>query len=274
MWSSRRLRFVHMSELASSFGDVADAYDRGRPRYPDHVVEAIAEAVGGGPRLLDVGAGTGRLSVPLLRAGYDLVAVEPLDGMRAILAAGVGGERALAGHSEALPLADASVDGAVCSDAWHWFDGARAADELHRVVRPGGGVVVCVLKLAEGERPPWVAESEELLLPLWKSVHHPYRNGSKRHEGLDGHPGFEPLEVRDVPFVHETDREGILAHYQSMSAIASQEPARRAEVLAALDAILVRNGVESIGVRYRAELSITRRRPGPARPADPRAAAS
>jgi SAM-dependent methyltransferase len=274
MRSSRRLRFLHMSELARSFGDVADAYDRGRPRYPEHVVKAIAEAAGGGPRLLDIGAGTGRLSVPLLQAGYDLVAVEPLVGMRAILAAGVGADRVLAGHSEALPLGDASVDGAVCSDAWHWFDGARAADELHRVVRPGGGVVVCVLKLAEGERPAWAAESEEMLRPLWQSVHHPYRNGSKRHEGLDGHPGFEPLEIRNVPFVHETDREGILAHYQSMSAIASQEPTRRAEVLAALDAILVRHGIESIGIRYRAELSITRRRPEQAPPAGPPAAAS
>jgi SAM-dependent methyltransferase len=263
-----------MCELAQSFGDVADAYDRGRPRYPEHVVEAIAEAAGGGPRLLDVGAGTGRLSVPLFEAGYDVVAVEPLDGMRAILAAGIGGERALAGQSEALPLGDASVDGAVCSDAWHWFDGARAADELHRVLRPGGGVVVCVLQLVDGERPSWVPESEEVLRPLWQSVHHPYRNGSKQHEGLDGHPGFEPLEVRNLPFVHETDRQGILAHYQSMSAIASQEPARRAEVLAALDAILVRHGVESTGIHYRAELSITRRRPGPAQPADPPAAAS
>ncbi|HKE80857.1 MAG TPA: class I SAM-dependent methyltransferase, partial [Solirubrobacteraceae bacterium] len=254
--------------------DVADAYDRGRPRYPEHVVEAIAEAAGGGPRLLDVGAGTGRVSVPLFRAGYDLVAVEPLDGMRAILAAGIGAERALAGRSESLPLGDASVDGAVCSDAWHWFDGARAADELHRVVRPGGGVVVCVLKLADGERPSWATDSEKVLRPLWRSVHHPYRNGSKRHEGLDGHPGFDPLEVRDVPFVHETDREGILAHYQSMSAIASQEPARRAEIMGALDAILVRHGIGSIGIEYKAELSITRRRPGPAQPAGRRAAAS
>src|SRR6185437_12422973 len=141
-----------MSELARSFGDVADAYELGRPRFPAPVVAVIAKAAGG-PRLLDVGAGTGRLSGPLFEHGRDVVAVEPLDGMRAILARKIGADRALAGRAEALPLPDASVDGAICSDAWHWFDGARAADELHRVVRPGGGVVVCVLRFPPEFRP-------------------------------------------------------------------------------------------------------------------------
>ena len=76
-----------MSDLARSFDDVAAAYDCGRPRYDDHAIAAIAAAAGGGPRLLDVGAGTGRLSGPLLEQGFDVVAVEPLDAMRAILAA-------------------------------------------------------------------------------------------------------------------------------------------------------------------------------------------
>ena len=132
-----------MPDLARSFGDVAAAYELGRPRYEPHAIDAIAAAAGGGPRLLDVGAGTGRLAGPLLQKGFDVVAVEPLDAMRAILTEHIGAERALAGRAEELPLPDASVDGAVCSDAWHWFDGARAADELARVLRPGGGAVVC-----------------------------------------------------------------------------------------------------------------------------------
>jgi SAM-dependent methyltransferase len=263
-----------MSELARSFGDVAEAYDRGRPRYPAHVVEEIAQAAGGGPRLLDVGAGTGRLSVPLTQAGYDVVAVEPLDGMRAILAAGIGAQRALAGRAEALPLPDASVDGAVCSDAWHWFDGARAADELHRVVRPGRGVVLCILQLDDHERPPWAGETEAVMRPLWQAVQHPYRDGPKRPKGLESHPGFEPLEVRNVPFLHPTDRKGMLAHYLSMSAIASLAPARRAEVLGELDAVLERHGVDAVEIPYRAELWVTRRRPGQVPREDRRAAAS
>jgi SAM-dependent methyltransferase len=253
-----------MSELARSFGGVADAYERGRPRYPADVIEAIATAAGGGPRLLDVGAGTGRLSGPLLQAGYDVVAVEPLDAMRAILARHIGAERALAGHAEALPLDTASVDGAVCADAWHWFDGARAADELHRVVRPGGGVVICISQFDGDNEVPWAGETETIMRPLWEAVDHPYRGGPKHPDSLDGHPGFAPIETRNVPFVHETDRERILAHYLSMSAIASLASERRAQVLDELEAVLVRHGVDQIGIPYRAELWITRRLPDPA----------
>jgi SAM-dependent methyltransferase len=263
-----------MSELARSFGGVAEAYERGRPRYSADVIEVIAAAAGGGPRLLDVGAGTGRLSVPLVEAGYDVVAVEPLDAMRAILARHIGAERALAGHAEALPLDDASVDGAVCADAWHWFDGARAADELQRVVRPGGGVVVCISRFDGDNAVPWAGETEAVMRPLWEAVDHPSRRGGFRPASIDGHTGFAPIESRHVPFVHETDREAILEHYQSMSAIASMAPDRRAEVLAELDAILVRHGVEQVAIPYRAELWITRRLPGPAPRADRPAAAS
>jgi SAM-dependent methyltransferase len=263
-----------MSELSQSFGGVAESYEHGRPRYASHVVAEIAAAAGGGPRLLDVGAGTGRLSGPLVDAGFDVVAVEPLDGMRAVLARNIGSERALAGSAEALPLGDGSVDGAVCSDAWHWFDGARAADELHRVVRPGGGVVVCILKLDEGHRPPWADDTEAVMKPLWEAVYHPFRDGSRRPTGLDGHSGFEPLDVRYVPFVHATDRERILAHFESMSAIASLPEPRRAEVLAELDRVLRNHGVERVEIPTRAELWITRRRPDPAPRADRPAAAS
>jgi SAM-dependent methyltransferase len=263
-----------MSELSQSFGGVAEAYEYGRPRYAPHVVAEIAAAAGGGPRLLDVGAGTGRLSGPLLAAGYDVVAVEPLNGMREILARTIGAERALVGRAEALPLGDGAVDGAVCSDAWHWFDGARAADELHRVVRPGGGVVVCILKLDEGHRPPWADDTEAVMKPLWDAVYHPFRDGSRRPVGLDGHPGFEPLQLRYVPFVHATDRERILAHFESMSAIASLGEQARAEVLAELDAVLGSHGVERVEIPTRAELWITRRRPGPALRAGRPAAAS
>jgi SAM-dependent methyltransferase len=264
-----------VADLAGSFGGVADAYERGRPRYEPHTIAAIADAAGGGPRLLDVGAGTGRLSAPLLAAGYDVVAVEPLDAMRAILAGHIGSERALAGRAEALPLDDASVDGAVCSDAWHWFDGARAADELARVVRPGGGVVVCVSQRGAAELPPWAQELDRIWRELThEAVDHPYLHGSRRPDGLEGHPSFEEMELRNVPFVHHTDREGILAHFASMSFVSSLPDARRRQRLAEIDAILQRHGVERVDAPYRAELWITRRRRDEAPPADRPEAAS
>lgn len=264
-----------MADLAGSFGGVAAAYERGRPRYEPHVIEVIGKAAGG-PRILDVGAGTGRLSAPLLAAGYDIVAVEPLDEMRAILASHIGSERALAGRAEALPIDDASVDGAVCSDAWHWFDGARAGDELARVVRPGGGVVICV------SYPRW-RDSEDA--PDWwldlGAVHaalpkhdHPAFSGSFEPDRLGSHPAFEEMEMRSELFVHHTDREGIVAHWASMSFVATLPERQHAELLEELDAMLARRGIDEVDIPYRAELWITRRRREPAPPAGQAEAAS
>jgi SAM-dependent methyltransferase len=265
-----------MPDLASSFNDVAEAYEFGRPRYDDHAIDAIAAAAGGGPRLLDLGAGTGRLSGPLLEQGYDVVAVEPLDEMRAILTQKIGSDRALAGRAEELPLPDESVDGAVCSDAWHWFDGARVADELARVVRPGGGVVVCVTHprwFGSDDAPDWWLDMGAIHAALPKGDH-PYLTGSRRPDGLEGHPAFEEIERRDELFVHSTERAGIVAHWASMSFVATLPEAQRTQLLTEIDGMLARRGIDDIEIPYRAELWITRRRPAPAPLADPRAAAS
>ena len=263
-----------MSDLARSFSDVAAAYDFGRPRYHDHAIDAIAAAAGGGTRLLDVGAGTGRLSAPLLEKGFDIVAVEPLDEMRAILTRAIGPDRALVGRSEELPLPDASIDGAVCSDAWHWFDGARAADELARVIRPGGGMVVCVTHptwYGSDDAPDWWLDLGAIHAALPKGDH-PYLTGSRRPDGLEGHPAFEEIQVRNVPFVHATDRARIVAHWASMSFVATLPDAQRTHLLGEIEGMLARRGVDAVDMPYRAELWVTQRRPAPA-PLPGRAAA-
>jgi SAM-dependent methyltransferase len=252
------------ADLAGSFGAVADAYERGRPRYEPHVIATIGEAIGG-RRVLDVGAGTGRLSAPLLQAGYDIVAVEPLDAMRAILAGHIGAGRALAGRAEALPLDDASVDGAVCSDAWHWFDGELAAGELARVVRPGGRVVVCTSRprWAAGEGPGWWLDLGAVHAALPKGDHPVLSrtDGAPRPpDGLADHPAFAGMVRRDEPFVHRTDREGIVAHWASMSFVATLPSGQHEDLLRELDALLTRRGVERVEIPYRAELWIARRR--------------
>jgi|SRR5215217_3890 len=103
--------------LVAGFADVAAVYDRARPEYPPAAVERIVAELEAEPgaRVLDLGAGTGKLTRPLLAAGLDVVAVEPLARMRAALAAAVGSRRALDGRAEAIPLGDASVDAARAS---------------------------------------------------------------------------------------------------------------------------------------------------------------
>jgi SAM-dependent methyltransferase len=252
--------------LVAGFTDAAAAYERGRPEYAPAVIEAIVGALGVAPgaRVLDVGAGTGKLARPLLVAGLDVVAVEPLEGMRAALARAIGAQRVRAGRAEALPLGDASVDGAVCGDAFHWFDGDRAAAELHRTVRAGGGVVACWLTSSPdvAQRPPFAVEVDAVLEPLWRAARHPYLAQARGAEALERHGGFAPLQRQIVGFEHVTDRDGLLAYYASISYVGALEPRRRSELLERLAAILDRHGVGEVRRPYRAKLVATRRPPG------------
>jgi SAM-dependent methyltransferase len=123
---------------AASFGAAADAYERARPSYPEAAIDWILPA--DARRVLDLGAGTGKLSRHLRARGLEVVAVEPSEGMRAQLSRGLPDVQTLAGSAENIPLDDASVDAVVCGQAWHWFDPARAVPEVARVLKPGGGL--------------------------------------------------------------------------------------------------------------------------------------
>jgi len=140
---------------ARSFGSVAQTYDRARASYPQEAVAWVLERVRAGAdmRVLDLGAGTGRLSAVLLGLGLDVVAVEPDDAMRALVPAGA---QALAGTAEQVPLADGSVDAVLVGQAWHWFDHEQALAQVRRVLRPGG--VLGLLWNVFDDRVPWVAE--------------------------------------------------------------------------------------------------------------------
>ena len=98
----------------------------------------------------------------------------------------------------------------MCSDAWHWFDGARAADELARVVRPGGGVVVCVTYPrwhGSDDAPDWWLDLGVVHTALPKGDHPALVSGWRQPDVFEGHPAFEEMQTREVPFVHHTDRD-------------------------------------------------------------------
>jgi SAM-dependent methyltransferase len=128
-------------DRAGSFGRGAGAYRRTRPGYPPDAVDWL---LGPGPtRVLDLAAGTGKMTENLVGRGLDVVAVEPADGMRAELADVAPTADVRAGTAEHLPLPDADVDAVLVAQAWHWFDPRTASGEISRVLRPGGrlGVV-------------------------------------------------------------------------------------------------------------------------------------
>ena len=142
---------------AAGFGNAAAAYERGRPSYPDHAVAYLAAELGLGPatRVLDLAAGTGKLTRLLVEGGADVVAVEPVAAMRTVLAEAVPGVPALEGTAEAIPLPDGSVDAVTVAQAFHWFDAGTALAEIHRVLRPGGGLGL--IWNARGATSEWVA---------------------------------------------------------------------------------------------------------------------
>ena len=122
-------------ERAGSFGAAADVYDRSRPTYP---VEAVRWALPeGAQRVLDLGAGTGKLTTVLLDLGLDVVAVEPSEPMRERIPPRA---EVAEGSAESLPLEDGSVDAVLVGQAFHWFDADKALAEMARVLRPGGTV--------------------------------------------------------------------------------------------------------------------------------------
>src|SRR5690606_25154234 len=125
---------------AEGFGRGAEAYESARPSYPPDAVGEIATVcdVGPGRRVLDLAAGTGKLTRLLVPTGAEVVAVEPVAEMRAVLSAVLPGVEALDGTAEAIPLPDASVDAVTVAQAFHWFDPPVALAEIARVLRPGG----------------------------------------------------------------------------------------------------------------------------------------
>ncbi|MEV7429793.1 class I SAM-dependent methyltransferase [Nocardioides sp. NPDC092400] len=142
-----------------SFGGVADAYDRGRPSYPREAAAWLAGT--DGCTVLEVGAGTGKLTKVLADLGHDVHATEPDPALLELLKRDLPDVPVTGAPAEDLPLPDASIDVVVCAQAFHWFDHERALPEIARVLRPGGRLAL-VWNVPD-TRIPWVRRLGELL---------------------------------------------------------------------------------------------------------------
>lgn len=123
-------------ERSLSFGSEAAAYERGRPSYPPEAIDWLLPP--GARDVLDLGAGTGKLTTRLVERGLDVVAVDPIAEMLELLSSALPDTPALLGTAEQIPLPDSHVDAVLVAQAWHWFDLDRAVAEVARVLRPGG----------------------------------------------------------------------------------------------------------------------------------------
>jgi len=215
------------SRQAGSFGAAAGAYERGRPPYPP---EASAWLVPGTARtVVDLGAGTGKLTRALRAPGRELVAVEPSEGMREEFARVLPGVRALAGTAEAIPLPDASADAVVCAQAWHWVDPDRAVPEAARVLRPGGRLALVWNN--RDESVPWVAELGRILREYAAAP------AEDRQADRIAAP-FGPVERRDFRWRHPMTDAEIVDMVASRSYVITLAPAVRDGLLDRVRALL------------------------------------
>lgn len=212
-WSARR----------TSFGSQADAYSYGRPSYPSEAVRWVLP--GSATTVLDLGAGTGKVTATLLELGIDVIAVEPLAEMRALIPAAA---TAIDGSAEQIPLDDACVDAVVVGQAFHWFDPHRALPEIARVLRPGGTVGL-LWNLAD-DRVDWVAQVCEVIGDEARvSLTSP--DPTPPYAGTDE---LSTPERRVFPHTQDYDADRICAMWSSFSGTILMTEAERA---ARLDAV-------------------------------------
>jgi SAM-dependent methyltransferase len=240
---------------AAGFASAADVYERARPSYPEEAVAWMVERTGLGPgrTVVDVGAGTGKLTRLLAPSGARVVAVEPIPEMRAK----IGGAEALDGTAEALPLPDASADVITVAQAFHWFDHERALPELHRVLA-AGGFLVLFWNMRDLDD-PLQRGVEELLAPRRTEV--PLQQQGAWREPLERSALFGEPELASFPYEQRFTVDDLCDRVSSTSFVAAMRPIDREELLVRVRALA--HGLEEpFPFPYKTEVHVIPRRDG------------
>jgi SAM-dependent methyltransferase len=222
------------SARSRSFDSVAAEYERHRPEYPQDALQWAAGELGlePGMRVLDVGAGTGKLTRGLLSLGFEVVAVEPGAPMLEQLRSAVPEAEAHDGSAESIPLPGESVDAAFAGQAFHWFDRGQALPELHRVIGADGGLAL--LWNWWDERDPLQHELREL---IGFAGHEPYPD-----EDLPGKPWFREVGRTVVETVQKSSPGALVGYLSTASKYVTMEPDERERQLTQVKAVASRYG--------------------------------
>ncbi len=211
------------------FAHAADVYEESRPSYPVEAVDWLAGELGlePGTTVVDLAAGTGKLTRLLTATGATVVAVEPVDQMRAALARTTPGAEARPGTAEDTGLPDASADAVTVAQAFHWFDAPAALAEIHRILRPGGHLAL-IWNVRDLENP--VQRAVEDLLRPHRGDTPSHRSGRWR-DALQATDLFEEATRRCFPNLQILSTAALVRRVASISFIASLPPDHRQEVL-------------------------------------------
>ncbi|MFL6028790.1 MAG: class I SAM-dependent methyltransferase [Gaiellaceae bacterium] len=210
-----------------SFERVADVYERARPEYPAEAIAWLVEQLDlrEGRTVLDLGAGTGKLTRALVPTGARVVAVEPGEAMLAQLRRVVPEVDAVLGAAESIPLDDKSVDAITVGQAFHWFRHDEAIPELHRVLRPGGAIAL--IWNSRDQEQPFQRELSALIAPFVPYGRAPVGSSvpALTIGGL-----FDPVERRAFRFSQRLDAEHLVERMASISFVAAAPAELRADL--------------------------------------------
>lgn len=232
-----------LQRQAASFDRAADVYERARPGYPDESVDWLLDRAGGRPRrVLDLGAGTGKLTRSIVQRGVDVIAVDPSERMLEQLRGALPSVQTIVGTAERIPLPDDSVDGVLAAQAWHWVDEERAIPEVQRVLKPGGelGLIWNV----RDESVPWVRSLSGII-------------GSSEAEsqvaaGIELRGPFRSVSQFAVAWARPMDEGSLVELVLSRSYVITATPERRDEIVAGVrDLVRARFGDAPFELPYR-----------------------
>lgn len=241
--------------LARHFERAAEDYERARPSFPPEAVEVLRERLDlrAGRTVLDLAAGTGKLTRLLVPTGATIIAVEPVEAMRAKLVEVVPGVEVRDGTAEALPLGDASVDCVTVAQAFHWFRARDALGEIDRVLRPGGGLAL--IWNSRDVSVPWVTRLNQVI--RWNRGQIPaYDSGAEDWAALVADAGgFTPLQFTSFRHEQEMDLPLLLDRVSSTSYIAALADDDRARLLDDVRALVSEAGLaEHFALPHRTDL--------------------
>lgn len=232
-----------------AWGESADLYERSRPGYPPEAIDFLHN-LGLGPDsdVLDLAAGTGKLTRALVAAGARVTAVEPLFAMRQMLQQHLPEATVMEGAAESIPVGDETMDLVTAAQAFHWFDAHAAAREIARVLRPGGGLAA--IWNVRDESVEWMAMIGELL--------EEHRAGTPTHASgdwrapFDTGDGFAPLRLETFRHSQELSRADVIDLFASRSYVAALPDAERTPLLERVAEQIPRT--EPVSVPYVTEL--------------------
>jgi len=221
---------------SKGYETAGESYEKGRPEYPRDAVNYLSKEIGvlPGRTILDLGAGTGKFTKLIANFGADVIAVEPVAGMRKKFSDVLPKIAIQAGTAENIPLQDCSVDAVVVAQAFHWFNGEKSLPEIFRVLKPGGRLGL--IWNARDESIDWVSRLTDIIDPHEKGAPR-YKYGVWK-KSFESTPLFSPLTEKHFRYVQKGDHNMVVDRVASISFISALEPALNARVLGQVNDLL------------------------------------